>query len=140
MDAEREDRVLAHAGRAIKLSPCRTFTFSRKLKLWSFYVVVTQGMTTKFTKKLEARVELPFYFLFFYSFTHLFLFRFFLFVARWGMTPPTVNAYYSSIENKIGKYSISVTVVQCLYLSAGYRMGNFVFLKKRKLPFSLRQS
>ena len=56
------------------------------------------------------------------------------------MTPPTVNAYYSSIENKIGKYSVSVTVAQFLYLPAGYRMGNFVFLKKRKLPFSLRQS
>ena len=46
------------------------------------------------------------------------------------MTPPTVNAYYSSIENKIGKYSVRVTVVQCLYLSAGYRMGNFAFFKK----------
>lgn len=89
-------------------------------------------MTTKFTKKLEARVELVFYFLFLNSFTHLFVFRFFLFVARWGMTPPTVNAYYSSIENKIGKYSVRVTVVQCLYLSAGYRMGNFAFFKKEE--------
>ena len=74
MDAEREDRVLAHTGRAIKLSPCRTFTFSRKLKLWSFHVVVTQGMTTKFTKKLEAHVELLFYFLFF---TRLLIYLFF---------------------------------------------------------------
>ena len=97
-------------------------------------------MTTKFTKNLEARVELLFYFLFFTRLLIYLFFDFFLFVARWGMTPPTVNAYYSSIENKIGKYSVSVTVVQCLYLSAGYRMSNFVFLKNRKLPFSLRQS
>lgn len=48
------------------------------------------------------------------------------------MTPPTVNAYYSSIENKIGKYSVRVTVVQCLYLSAGYRLSNFAFFKKEE--------
>lgn len=48
------------------------------------------------------------------------------------MTPPTVNAYYSSIENKIGKHSVSVTVAQCLYLPAGYRMGNFVFFFFKK--------
>lgn len=63
MDAEREDRVLAHVGRAIKIIAL-PHIFSRKLKLWSFYVAVTQGMTMKFTKKLEARVELLFYFLF----------------------------------------------------------------------------
>ena len=29
------------------------------------------------------------------------------FFGRWSMTPPTVNAYYSSIDNKIGKTWLS---------------------------------
>ena len=70
-----------------------------------------------------------------------------IFYGRWSMTPPTVNAYYSSIDNKIGEddfvFFSAIMLVLChilfikrwIYTLHGYSISFMKDLIKSSLSY-----